>query len=83
MDAVKFVKEKSRMCNSMTCGICPVSQNNSGERCICSVLLHDQTEKYVAIVEKWSKEHPEKTRTSKQRSTNKGRRKLVLDSSKL
>lgn len=65
MDAIKFVKEKTRMCNSMTCGDCPVSQNNSGERCTCSDLLHDHTEKYVAIIERWSKEHPENTRESK------------------
>ena len=62
MDAIKFLKEKKRMCNSMTCGNCPVSRKNSGEKCIW--LLYNHPEKFVALVEEWSKEHPEKTRQS-------------------
>lgn len=59
MDAVKFVKEKQRMCNSNGCSEeCPVSMKNSGKGCCCSDLLYNYTEKYVAIVEKWSTEHP-------------------------
>lgn len=65
MDAVKFIKEKKRMCNSNWCSEeCPVSMKNSGEKCCCLDLLYDYTEKYVDIVEKWSKENPERTRMS-------------------
>jgi hypothetical protein len=58
MDALEFIRERNRMCNSFDhigCGNCPA--NKHGE---CIITLWD--EEIVPIVEKWSKEHPRKTR---------------------
>lgn len=60
MDAVKFLKEQERLCASfpfeieIQCKGCPLL----GEHLECKM----NTPKAVAIVEKWSKEHPRKTR---------------------
>jgi hypothetical protein len=65
MDAVKFLKEKKRMCISSgddSCHGCPIYAE-------CGILtcaqfqdtLPNQT---VKIVEKWAKEHPRETRLS-------------------
>ena len=61
MDAVKYLKERERMCNSYNnmcdgCGFGKVPKCNRTEE--------DNPEKAVAIVEKWSAEHPVKTRQS-------------------
>lgn len=61
MDAVKYLKEKERMCDSYNnmcdgCGFGKVPKCNRTEK--------DNPEKAVAIVEKWSAEHPMKTRQS-------------------
>lgn len=58
MEASKFVKESIRMCSQHNCSGCPA------EKIACindSVGLAEDgkiLEKYVAIVEKWSAEHP-------------------------
>lgn len=58
MDVAKFIKESVRMCSQYDCGSCPAG----GFPCITDVndLTDDDKvlEKYVATVEKWSKEHP-------------------------
>lgn len=59
MDAVKFLKEFKRMCNTHDgCGNCPVE-----ERCnfLC-IISDEERQEIVGIVEKWSKDHPPKTR---------------------
>ena len=61
IDAVKYLKERKRMCNSYNnmcdgCGFGKVPKCNHTE--------DDNPEKAVEIVEKWSKEHPIKTRQS-------------------
>lgn len=61
MDAVKYLKERERMCDSYNhmcdgCGFGKVPKCNSTEK--------DNPEKAVEIVEKWSSEHPAKTRQS-------------------
>lgn len=61
MDAVKYLKERNRMCDSYNnmcdgCGFGKVPKCNRTE--------DDNPEKAVEIVEKWSKEHPMKTRQS-------------------
>ena len=68
MDAVEFLKEKSRMCNTFnlcdgggykeTCELCK-------EGLTCADYTNDYPEKAVEIVERWAKEHPKKTRQSK------------------
>lgn len=62
MDAVKFLKEKKRMCISSgddSCHGCPIY----AERGIltCTQFQNIFPGQIVEIVEKWSKEHPRKT----------------------
>lgn len=61
MDAVKFLKEKRRLCVNNACdeGCCPLFEY----KCCCDVST-DHYEEIVDAVEKWSKEHPAKTRQS-------------------
>ena len=62
MDAVMFVKEWKRMCtSSKTCLSCSIGKI-AGVSTVCSNMVKKEPEKYVAIVEKWSAEHPVKTR---------------------
>lgn len=61
MDAVKYLEERKRMCGSYNnmcvgCGFGKVPQCNNVE--------DYNPEEAVAIVEKWSAEHPIKTRQS-------------------
>lgn len=58
MDAVKFIKELSRMCDAHDhCESCPA------EECECQSLEHmAEDTRIVAIVEKWSASHPATTR---------------------
>lgn len=60
MDAAKFLKEQSRICRSYAvCNTCPLNGN------LCSAIADDSNiDEKIAIVEKWSKEHPVKTRLS-------------------
>lgn len=64
MDALKFIKERYRMCdyyrggNALSrCAECPVFQMP----CVPVRLV---TAEYIAAVEQWSREHPRKTRQS-------------------
>ena len=62
MDAVKFVKTLGRMCN-VECIRCEFwKRRSSGES--CTYWQKNHPEEAVAIVEKWAKEHPVKTRQS-------------------
>lgn len=61
MDAVKYLKERKRMCDSYNnmcdgCGFGKIPKCNHTEE--------DNPEKAVEIVEKWSAEHPMKMRQS-------------------
>lgn len=62
MDAVKFIEERNRMCKSFgnRCTGCPAY--NDG----CAVGQEStlDAKEQAAIVEKWSAEHPRKTRQS-------------------
>lgn len=62
MDAIKFIKESNRMCKSFSdnCAECPA---NSGF-CKISHSYECSAEEKLSIVEKWSNEHPAKTRQS-------------------
>lgn len=69
MDAVEFLKAKNRMCREYGklprgCFECPIG-NDSG-RCQAGVLENQKVteEILVQIVERWSAEHPKKTRQS-------------------
>lgn len=73
MDAVEFIMERERMCkafnenckskdgNNFYCGLRYEADKN-GE--LCDAYIRNHPDKAVAIVEKWSKEHPRKTRQS-------------------
>ena len=62
MDALEFLKERKRMCNSYKgCGGCPLA----GTHCVLSYATDDEDyERIIATVEQWSKEHLRKTRQS-------------------
>lgn len=59
MDAVEFLKEGTRMCNSYeACVGCPMYPTDD----CCMVKMN--LKQMINIVEKWAKEHPVKTRQS-------------------
>lgn len=57
MDAIKFLKEKNRMCNCYNdyCCDCPLEDYD------CDGTKEEEFEAIVAAVEKWFEEHPQKT----------------------
>ena len=59
MDAVKFIKERNRMCKSFgrSCSDCPADKDTC-----CDAF--EWQEELATIVEKWSTTHPRKTRQS-------------------
>ena len=58
MDAVKFIKEKDRMCKRhCCCEECPLEHFGKGS-VLCSVAISDKPEEAVSIVKKWSEENP-------------------------
>lgn len=62
MDAVKFIKEKVRMCNIQDmCSDCPIGSIKGGHHVSCLGWIYDYPEQAVELVEKWSAEHPRKT----------------------
>ena len=62
MDALEFLKERKRMCNSYShCEGCPFDDS----KCVIdSTISGEDFKRTIAIVEQWSKEHPRKTRQS-------------------
>lgn len=64
MDAAEFLKEKKRMCTRICggkdgCVVCELSSCKNGKKCTCKDFIDDFPEEAVAVVEKWSKEHPQ------------------------
>ena len=56
MDAVKFMKEKKRMCRAYNlCSECPVAVKLGS---VCKLTLEENYEELVKIVENWSRENP-------------------------
>ena len=62
MDALEFLKERRRMCDSHRwCKGCPLEDG----KCVVSDVAPDEDYKrIITAVEQWSKEHPRKTRQS-------------------
>ena len=61
MDTVEFLKEAIRMCKSYTsCTGCVLEH-----KCPTTSMETEAPDKLVEIIEKWSKEHPIKTRQDK------------------
>ena len=66
MDAIEFIRERNRMCATYTlkrCEGCP-ADNYGGCGVTCIMIDKIDAERLVPIVEKWSSEHPRKTRQS-------------------
>lgn len=71
MDAVEYLKAKTRMtkrgngavCN-ISCKDCPIGIDNNGVETNCRKLESYYPEKAVEIIEQWAAEHPKKTRQS-------------------
>lgn len=58
MDAVKFLKEKERMCNNYSsCDCCPIAIKWG---CPCTRVINENYGELVNLVENWSKDNPEK-----------------------
>lgn len=71
MDAVEYLKAKVRMTSridsaacTISCKDCPLSSSNNKAAISCKGFESRYPEKAVAIVEKWAKEYPIKTRLS-------------------
>ena len=63
MDAVKFIKERTRLCKMYeVCGSCPACHASGG--CIFSVTNGATPEEQSEFMEAWSAAHPRKTRQS-------------------
>ena len=60
MDAVQFLKIKAKLCDGY-CVDCPLSYNNNGTGIGCREFINSIPEKAVELLEKWAKEHPQKT----------------------
>ena len=65
MDAVKFLQERARMCNSFSpdCEGCRVDEEKP-VMSECYMWMFENPERAVKIVEEWSSAHPRKTRQS-------------------
>ena len=65
MDAVKFLQERERMCNSFStdCELCRVDEAKP-VMSECYRWMFKNHERAVKIVEEWSAAHPRKTRQS-------------------
>lgn len=65
MDAVEFLKEKERMHRTfnMRCKGCEIANRMEGNE-LCNDYIRRCPEEAVAIVERWAKKHPLKTRQS-------------------
>lgn len=63
MDAVEFMSERNRMCDSIGCycGECELNELRYKYSENCNNVLMYHTEEAVAKVENWSKSHPRKT----------------------
>lgn len=62
MDALEFLRERKRMCNSYKgCGGCPLERGNCGLNTSTS---NEECERIIVAVEQWSAEHTRKTRQS-------------------
>lgn len=60
---MNFLRERERMCHNSSCGSgCPVFRLAREDSTSCDYYLRKHPEKAVKIVQKWSDEHPAKTR---------------------
>lgn len=62
MDALKFVKEFKRMCHTYTETMCKGCPREKCLKCKIEELSDTGIKELINDVEKWSKEHPQRTR---------------------
>lgn len=63
MDAVKLLKEFQRMCKNSDCSTCGLAHiNDDPFPCLWEFNYEKYAEQIISVVEKWSIEHPVKTR---------------------
>lgn len=62
MDALKFIKEFDRMCDYYSGGFCKGCPRKEEPSCDSSTMSDEELAKLISDVEKWSKEHPQRTR---------------------
>ena len=62
MDALKFVKEFKRMCHTYTETMCKGCPREKCLQCEIEELSDTGIKELINDVEKWSKEHPQRTR---------------------
>ena len=65
MDAVRYLKERERRCDSFDdrCAGCEIKSAKNGMT--CGAYIKKYPEKAVAIVEEWSAKHPLETRLTR------------------
>lgn len=56
-----FLREKYRMCLE-GCDKCKLFSNNNGTNNICNLFINLHPEETIALVQRWSDDHPYKTR---------------------
>lgn len=61
--AVNYGKEKKRMCKyfKYNCANCPLHSSRNGFNISCHMMVEEKPTEAIAIVQKWSDEHPVKT----------------------
>ena len=67
MNAVKMIKEKSRLTQNckIYCTACRLGPRHNGRDINCTEFQHEYPEECVKIIEQWSKDCPKKTYLSK------------------
>lgn len=64
---VDFLREWSRMCEGRSCEKCPISPHSVADRTSCNRYVASHPDDAIAIVQKWSDEHPVMTWADKLR----------------
>lgn len=62
MDALKFLEEFDRMCNHYVKNYCKGCPRAESPNCGVDEMNKEERAKLISDVEKWSKEHPQRTR---------------------
>lgn len=57
----RMIKQQKNVICKLDCSDCPLSSSNNGTGISCTNLEMSYPEKAIAIVQKWSDEHPPKT----------------------
>ena len=61
MDAIEFIKERQRLCQTyVNCSECPAGNSNDG--CRFNTVSGYEAAEQIRLLEEWSAAHPRKTR---------------------